>query len=294
MNVKMAIVGGDAVGLVARQTFLRTGGKAMKEDREFVTSLARGLSVIHAFDRDNAELTLTEIANRTRLSPATARRFLWTLQKLGYVGANGRIFFLQPKVVSLASAFLASARVDEIIQPILGEIVEHAGSSASLAVADGDNVLIVANFSLKRLTRLTAGSGTRYPIHISSMGRVMLADLPDEELAKVIARINFKPFTKWTVTDPVELRKRILEVRRDGYCVTQDELEEGLDAVAIPVRIGGGRAIAALNCTAYSRQQDKRKLVKSALQPLLNAAEKVREAAQQFPTLAHVFEQPGL
>lgn len=264
----------------------------MKEDREFVTSLARGLSVIHAFDRDNAELTLTEIANRTRLSPATARRFLWTLQKLGYVGANGRVFFLQPKVVSLASAFLASARVDEIIQPILREIVAHAGTSASLAVADGENVLIIANFSLKRVTRLTAGSGTRYPIHISSMGRVILADFPDDALDTLISQIKFTSFTKWTVTDPVELRKRILEVRRDGYCVTQDELEEGLDAVAVPVRIGGGRAIAALNCTAYSRQQDKRKLVKSALQPLLDAADKVQQAVQQFPTLMHVFAQP--
>ncbi|MGE3987207.1 IclR family transcriptional regulator domain-containing protein [Pseudorhodoplanes sp.] len=264
----------------------------MKEDREFVTSLARGLSVIQAFDRDNAELTLTEIANRTRLSPATARRFLWTLQKLGYVGANGRVFFLQPKVVSLGSAFLASARVDEIIQPILREIVEHAGTSASLAVADGDNVLIVANFSLKRMTRLTAGAGTRYPIHISSMGRVILADLPDQQLDKIVRQTTFKAFTKWTVTDADELWKRLREVRRDGFCVTQDELEEGLDAVAVPVRIGGGRAIAALNCTAYSRQQDKRKLVKSGLQPLLNAAEKVKEAVQQFPTLAHIFAQP--
>src|SRR6188472_1589546 len=111
----------------------------MKEDREFVTSLARGLSVIHAFDRENAELTLTEIANRTRLSPATARRFLWTLQKLGYVGANGRDFYLQPKVVSLGSAFLASARVEEIIQPILREIIDKVGTSASLGVADGEN-----------------------------------------------------------------------------------------------------------------------------------------------------------
>ena len=266
----------------------------MKEDREFVTSLARGLSIIHAFDRENAELTLTEIANRTRLSPATARRFLWTLQKLGYVGANGRIFFLQPKIVSLSSAFLASARVDEIIQPILREIVEHAGTSASLAVGDGENVLIIANFSLKRMTRLTAGAGTRYPIHISSMGRVMLAELPDDQLDQAIGRIKFKAFTEWTVTDPAELRKRILEVRRDGYCLTRDELEEGLDAVAVPVRIGGGRAIAALNCTSYSRHQDKRKLVKSGLEPLLKAAEKVKEAVQQFPTLAHVFAQPTL
>ena len=266
----------------------------MKEDGEFVTSLARGLSVIHAFDRENAELTLTDIANRTGLSPATARRFLITLQKLGYVGANGRLFFLQPKVVSLGSAFFASARVEEIIQPILRAIIEQAGTSASLGVYDGDNVLIIANFSLKRIVRLTAGPGTRYPIHISSMGRVILADLPDQQLNAYIKHAKFTPFTRWTVTDPNELRKRILEVRRDGYCVTRDEIEEGLDAVAVPVRIDGGRAIAALNCTTYSREFDRKKLVKSSLKPLLHAADKVHEAVRQFPSIRHIFASSSL
>ncbi|MCC6947945.1 MAG: helix-turn-helix domain-containing protein [Bradyrhizobiaceae bacterium] len=266
----------------------------MKEDREFVTSLARGLSVIHAFDRDNAELTLTEIANRTRLSPATARRFLRTLQRLGYVGANGRVFYLHPKVVSLGSAFLASARVEEIIQPILREIVEQAGTSASLGVYDGDNILIIANFSLKRMVQLTAGAGTRYPIYISSMGRVILADMPDQQLDKYLKQIKFKPLTRWTITDPAELRRRLLEVRRDGYCVTRDEIEEGLDAVAVPVRIAGGRAIAALNCTAYSRQFDRKKLVKTRLKPLMDAVEKVQEAVRQFPSLAHIFTPPSI
>jgi IclR family transcriptional regulator, pca regulon regulatory protein len=268
-------------------------GHTLKKDREFVTSLARGLSVIQAFDRDNAELTLSEIASRTKLSPATARRFLWTLQKLGYIGSNARYFHLNPKVVSLASGFLASARVEEIIKPILREIVEQAGTSASLGVLDGENVLIVANFSLKRLTQLTAGAGTRYPVHVSSMGRAILADLADHELEIVLKQTKFNPLTKWTVSNADDLRKRILAVRRNGYCVVQDELEEGLDAVAVPVRINGGRAIAALNCTAYSRQVDKAKIVKSRLKPLLKAAEAVQQAVRQFPNLGRIFSLTG-
>ena len=121
------------------------------------------------------------------------------------------------------------------------------------------------------------------------MGRVILADLPDRELDKVLARTEFKRFTKWTVANAHELRRRLTDVRRDGYCITQDELEEGLDAVAVPVRIDGGRAVAALNCTAYSRQMDKRKIVKARLKPLMEAAEKVQEAVRQFPGLAHIF-----
>lgn len=259
----------------------------MKKDREFVTSLARGLSVIQAFDRDNPELTLSQIASRTKLSPATARRCLWTLQSLGYVTTNGRHFFLLPKIVSLGSAFLNSARVEEIIQPILREIVDQAGTSASLGLPDGENILIIANFSLKRLIRLTAGAGTRYPAYISSMGRVMLSELPDTQLETYLKQTKFQALTRWTVTDPNELRKRILAIRRDGYCVVQDELEEGLGAVAVPVRTGRSRAFAALNCTAYARQTDKRELIETRLKPLLNAAGKVQEAVRQFPTLAH-------
>ena len=265
----------------------------MKKDREFVNSLARGLSVIQAFDAENAALTLSEVASRTKLSAATARRLLWTLQKLGYVGASGRLFHLQPKVVVLGSAFLASARIEEIIKPILREIVEQAGgTSSSLGVADGDDILIVANFSLKRLTRLTAGAGTRYPIHISSMGRIVLADLPDDELERILRQTKFKALTKWTVANAEELRRRIVEVRRNGYCVVQDELEEGLDAVAVPIRLGDGRAIAALNCTAYSRHVDQAKIVKSRLKPLLRAAEKVQAEVQRFPNLAHLLVSP--
>jgi IclR family pca regulon transcriptional regulator len=261
----------------------------MKKDREFITSLARGLSVIQAFDREHPQMTLSEVAARTGLSPATARRCLYTLEQLGFVGTNGRAFLLRPKVVSLGSAFLASARVEEIIQPILRSIVEQAGSSASLAVLDGDNVLYVANFSAKRLVQLTAGVGTRFPAYAVSMGRVLLAQLSDKELDAYLKRTKFERLTRWTVTDPATLRKRILEARRLGYAAMQDELEEGLGAVAIPVAVAPGPAVMALNCSAYSRTPDRNEMVKTRLPVLLKAAEQVAEAVRQFPVLSHSF-----
>lgn len=262
-----------------------------KEDREFITSLARGLSVIHAFDSDHPQLTLSEVGARTKLSPATARRCLWTLERLGYVGTRGRYFLLLPKVVSLGSAFLESARIEEIIQPILRDIVAEVGDSASLGVLEGDDVLYIANFSAKRLVRLTAGVGTRFPAYVVSMGRVLLAELSPQALDAYLQRAQFTKRTSATVTDPEVLRARIEEVRKLGYSAMLDELEEGLGAVAVPVRVRG-RVVASLNCSAFSRSTDVSEMVAARLQALESAAQRVAEAIQHLPAIWPMLGRP--
>lgn len=256
----------------------------MSKDREFITSLARGLSVIHAFDRDHPQLSLSEVAARTGLSPATARRCLWTLERLGYVRTNGRNFLLLPKVVSLGSAFLESAQIEEIIQPILRDIVAQAGDSASLGVLEGSDILYLANFSKKRLVRLTAGVGARFPAYAVSMGRVLLAELPKETLAEYLKTTSFKQLTQWTVTDPAVLHQRILEAKAQGFSAMQDELEEGLGAVAVPVRVRG-KTIAALNCSAFSPHMKIDEMISTRLKVLQQAAERIAEAIEHLPTI---------
>lgn len=258
----------------------------MSDDREFITSLARGLSVIHSFDRDHPQLTLSEVAARTGLSPATARRCLWTLQSLGYVGSSGRYFMLRPKVVSLGSAFLASGRIEETIQPILRDIVAESGDSASLGVLDGEDVLYVANFSAKRLVQLTAGVGSRFPAYSVSMGRVLLAALPQEEIERYLATVELVPLTRWTVTDRATLRQRLEEVRLEDCAVVRDELEEGLAAVAVPVRLQSGRVVAALNCSGLTRRLDDKETLPTRLEVLRRAAQRVAEAVQLIPALS--------
>lgn len=258
----------------------------MPDEREFITSLARGLSVIHAFDRDHPQQTLSEVAARTGLSPATARRCLWTLERLGYVGSDGRLFMLRPKVVSLGSAFLESGRIEETIQPILRDIVAQHGDSASLGVLEDQDVLYVANFSAKRFVQLTAGVGSRFPAYAVSMGRVLLAALSDEQLERYLASVDLAPLTQWTVTDRHALHKRILEVRRLGHVIVRDELEEGLAAAAVPVRLKSGRTVAALNCSGLSRRLDKDKTLKARIAVLERAAERVAEAIQLIPALS--------
>lgn len=261
------------------------GGGSLAEDREFITSLARGLSVIHSFDRDHPQQTLSEVAARTGLSPATARRCLWTLERLGYVASNGRFFMLRPKVVSLGSAFLDSGRIEEVIQPILRDIVAESGDSASLGVLDDNDVLYVANFSARRFVRLTAGVGSRFPAYAVSMGRILLAALQDEQLERYLATVDLVPLTPWTVTDRKALRKLITKARRDGYIIVRDELEEGLAAVAVPVRLKSGRTVAALNCSSLTRRLDNDDTLQKRIELLQRAVHRVTEAVQLIPSL---------
>lgn len=265
----------------------------MAEDREFITSLARGLSVIHAFDRDHPQQTLSEVAARTGLNPATARRCLWTLERLGYVASNGRFFMLRPKVVSLGSAFLESGRIEEIIQPILRDIVAESGDSASLGVLEDNDVLYVANFSARRFVRLTAGVGSRFPAYAVSMGRILLAALPEEQLERYLAAADLVPLTPLTVTDRKKLRKLITKARRDSYIIVRDELEEGLAAVAVPVRLKSGRTVAALNCSSLTRRLDNDDTLEKRVELLQRAAQRVTEAVQLIPSLGVTLGLPS-
>jgi IclR family pca regulon transcriptional regulator len=261
------------------------GAARLAEDREFITSLARGLSVIHAFDRDHPQQTLSEVAARTGLSPATARRCLWTLERLGYVASSGRFFMLRPKVVSLGSAFLESGRIEEIIQPILRDIVAESGDSASLGVLEDNDVLYVANFSARRFVRLTAGVGSRFPAYAVSMGRILLAALPEQQLDRYLATTELARLTPLTITDRKKLRKLIDKARRDGYIIVRDELEEGLAAVAVPVRLKSGRTVAALNCSSLTRRLDNDETLQERVELLQRAACRVAEAVQLIPSL---------
>jgi IclR family pca regulon transcriptional regulator len=275
--------------LLPRRSGAVEASRRMKEpeDREFVTALARGLSVIQVFGREHAELTLSEVAQRAALSPATARRCLRTLQRLGYVGQAGNRFCLRPKILSLGSSWLDAARVEEVIVPLLREVVSETGDSSSVAILDGDEVLYVANFSAKRLVRLTAGVGARFPAYAVSMGRVLLAALPAESLDAYLARLDPEPLTPQTVTDKAALRAIIDAVRRDGCVAVKDELEDGLGAVAVPVRGKDGRVLASLNCSAFSPRLTIAEMVAARRPVLERMATEIGQAISRVPALLH-------
>src|SRR3546814_767696 len=191
--------------------------------RDFSTSLARGLRVITAFDRDNDEMTLSEVARRADMTRAAARRYLLTLCELGYVTGDGKYFRLTPRVLDLGFAFLTSMHIWERAQPFMEQLTEQVNESCSISVLDGSDIVYVARVPTKRIMSVALGIGSRLPAFCTSMGRVLLTSLRPAELDAFFAQTEFVARTPHTVTDPATLRGLVGEVQRDGYAVVDQE-----------------------------------------------------------------------
>jgi IclR family transcriptional regulator, pca regulon regulatory protein len=255
-------------------------------ERDFVTALSRGLAVIRAFSRERPEMTLTEVAARTGLSPATARRSLYTLQRLGYISSHGRRFMLRSKVLDLGSAFWSSMKIEEVAQMHLRDIVDTVGDSSSVAVLEGSDVLYLAHAASHRTVRMAAEIGARFPAYCTSLGRAMLAHLEPAAFDRYLASAELKPLTEFTITDPARLRTILAEVRENGFAATQDELDYGLASVAVPIMVGG-RAVAAINSSCNSARMTKDELARARVAILERAALAIARALQQSPALLH-------
>ncbi|WP_181783201.1 IclR family transcriptional regulator domain-containing protein [Pseudonocardia pini] len=217
---------------------------------EHVQSLARGLAVIKAFNVDRPAQTLSDVARATGLTRAAARRFLLTLAELGYVRTDGRLFTLTPRVLELGYSYLSALSLPEVAEPHLEELVQVVHESASLAVLDGSDVVYVARVATSRIMTVSITIGTRFPAYATALGRVLLAALPPAELARRLG--DPRPLTDRTVAEPGALRDLLGDVRAAGYCIVDQELEEGLRSVAVPIRDATGRVVAAANVSTHT------------------------------------------
>ena len=237
-----------------------------------VQSLVRGLAVIRVFDADNAHLTLSDVARRAELTRATARRVLHTLADLGYVSTDGRQFSLRPKILELGHAFLSSMRLPTIVQPHLDSLTDAAHESSSVAVLDGRDVVYLARVPRQRIMTVAINVGTRFPAYATSLGRVLLAHLPQDELDDYLDRHEREAFTSHTITDRKKLVAELHRVRDQGWALVDQELEEGLRSIAAPIRDRTGEVVAALNLSASSRRGDPDEVVEHLLPLLLETA----------------------
>ncbi|KAB8177292.1 IclR family transcriptional regulator [Microbispora catharanthi] len=242
---------------------------------EHVQSLARGLAVIRAFDAASPELTLSEVARKTGLTRAAARRFLLTLAGLGYVRTDGRLFSLSPRVLDLGYAYLSSLSLPEVALPHLERLVAEVHESASVSVLDDTDIVYVARVPTARIMRVTIAIGTRFPAYCTSMGRVLLAGLPPEDLDAYLARADLERLTPHTTTSPVALRTALDRVRAQGWAVVDQELEEGLRSIAAPIRDRGGRVVAALNVSSHASRTTLESARRDLLPPLLATAARI-------------------
>jgi IclR family pca regulon transcriptional regulator len=244
---------------------------------EFVRALAKGLSVIEAFDSQAPAMTLSDVAKRTSLSRGTARRLLHTLVELGYVGFDGKLFSLKPRVLNLGFAYLYSHNIWQLAQPYMVEVVEKLHESCSIAVLDGADIVYVARVpTSERIMSINLGLGTRLPAFHTSMGRAMLAYRPAAEVQALLKRISpLRQYTPKTVTDPRELMADLEQVKKQGWALIDQELEVGLRSLAVPVFDFNNCAVAALNIGTQASRWTVSALQKDALPALRAAAQSI-------------------
>jgi IclR family pca regulon transcriptional regulator len=241
----------------------------------FVQSLERGLAVIRAFGAEEPELTLSDVARRTGLTRAAARRFLLTLTDLGYVRTDGKRFALTPRVLDLGYAFLSSLTLPEVAEPHMERLAAELRESSSISVLDGDEIVYVGRVPTSRIMRVAINVGTRFPAYATSMGRVLLAGLPEPELAAYLARAEIRPLTPRAIEDAGALAAELAKVREQGWALVDQELEEGLRSIAAPVHDAGGRTIAAVNVSAHASRVSAEDVRRTLLPPLLETARRI-------------------
>jgi IclR family pca regulon transcriptional regulator len=244
---------------------------------EFLEALARGLRVIEAFNRERRQLTLSDVARAVDLPRASVRRTLATLVQLGYAEADERLFRLTPRILSLASAYLSSNAISGILQPAIERLSEEVAEGCSAAVRDGDDVIMIAHATPKRVIDVSAQIGLRLPAFASSLGRVLLAALEDTALDAFLARIAPDKLTPATTVDKRALRKAILKARADGFSYVDQEVEVGFRSVSVPLERLDGKVIAALNIGAQSERCSGKTMLNVFLPKLRATADQLRQ-----------------
>ncbi|HET8595730.1 MAG TPA: IclR family transcriptional regulator C-terminal domain-containing protein [Intrasporangium sp.] len=224
-----------------------------RERTDFVQSVAKTLEVIQAFDAEHRDLTLSDVARRTGQSRASARRFLLSLEALGFVRSEAGRFSLTPRVLALGHAFLSSLRLPEIAEPHLKALSLRLGESTSASVFDGDDIVYVARIPARRIMSVAIRVGSRFPAYATSMGRVMLAFAAEPAVDAYLERVVMEPLTDRTVVDRDALRAELARVRSQGWAVVDQELAVGLRSVAAPVRNAAGDVIAAINASTTAQ-----------------------------------------
>ncbi|MFE5632288.1 IclR family transcriptional regulator C-terminal domain-containing protein [Streptomyces sp. NPDC056543] len=258
--------------------------------RGFIESLARGLTVLTAFGEGRAALSLSAVAEATGLARATARRALITLEHLGYVGVDGRLFRLTPRVLALGYPYLSRLPLPQIAAPHLAGLSRRVHDSASLAVLAGHDVRYTARVATRRIMSVHITVGTRFPAHATSLGRVMLADLPSGARAAWLAETEPQALTPHTLTSAAELAAALERVQEQGYALVDEELEQGLRSIAVPVRDRAGAVVAAVNVAMHSSRRTVEECVAEVLPELRATAARIEEDLRTAGRFTHVPE----
>lgn len=246
--------------------------------REFVAPVAHGLSVLRSFDREHFQMTLSEVSERTGMTRAGARRYLLTLAHLGYVEQNGRLFRLTPKVLELGFAFMATLPLPEVAQPYLDRLTKDTGETTALDMLDDDHVVHLAWSSSPRQLAPRVSIGKRYSALYNSTGRMLLALKDEVEQERCIGAGKLTRHTQWTLNTKTKLRDELKLVRKQQYAVVDQEVEEGLRSLAVPIFNSQGVAVAAMSIITNVATVSRKDLLEKLLPMLRRTAQDISAA----------------
>jgi IclR family transcriptional regulator, pca regulon regulatory protein len=256
----------------------RRGAGPRAGDREFVQGFERGAAIIKAFGTRSRSLTVTQVAGHTGLTRAVARRYLLTLETLGYVTRDEVGFALTPRVLELGFAYLSTLTVADVARPYMLRVVETLQESCSLGVLDGPDVVYVGRVQAQRLMTTSIVVGSRLPAHATSLGKVLLAYLPTPRLEAYFATTSLQPLTERTIGDEATLRRLLQIIRRQGWSENDEESEKGIRTIAVPIFDRRGDAVAAINLSGHASRVTMRSLRRDHLPVLLDAAAEISRA----------------
>ena len=260
---------------------------------DFIEAIARGLDVIRCFSAADPLMSLSEVATATNLARPTARRILITLEQLGYVRTTNGEFMLTPRVVDLGMAYIGSINLWDIVRPTLERLVAETSESCSIAQLDGSDIVYVARVAVSKLVGLNVTIGTRFPAVSTSLGKVLLAALPADELTATLAVPSRSGVVPRWQPDSDEIEAALREVRARGWAMTDEQLASGIRSIAAPVRDGDGRVVAAVNVNAHAAETTLETLTTTFLPLLLRAAGDISaDWASYYSRPVHVVNAP--
>ncbi|MFC2967789.1 IclR family transcriptional regulator domain-containing protein [Acidimangrovimonas pyrenivorans] len=236
---------------------------------DFVASFAKGLRVIACFGAETPRRSIAEVAAATGFDRATARRCLLTLHHEGYADYDGKFFTLTPKTLRLGMGALASLPLPQVVQPWLDQLTERIGQSVSVSILDGTEIVYIARAAQRRVMSIGLMPGSRLPAHCTSMGRILLAALPEAEARAVVEASDLTPRTAYSLTEPDEIMARIARIGAQGYALNEQEVEIGLRSLAVPLLDMRGRVVAALNSGMAVTQETPEQVIERYLPELL-------------------------
>lgn len=241
------------------------------QGRDYLEILARGLRVLMAFSEMNRHATMADLAKQLELSRATVRRILFTLESMGFVESDGRIYRLTPRILLFSKAYLSSSTIPTVMQPIVERVATSLGENCSAAVLDGLDAVFVARSTPARIISIGLEIGFRLPAYASAIGRVLLGGLSNDDLDVRLEQIHPEKLTQQTIVDKEELRAAIIMARAQGYSVVDEEAERGFRSVAVPVVRYDGKVVSALHIGVHVERASIGHMVDHFV-PILRAA----------------------